>query len=406
MIEAPISGPIDPVTVQFVKGVLATADKEHADVVLFTLDTPGGLSTSMDSIVRLFVDDTQKIPVVVYVSPRGAEAASAGLFLTLAGDLAAMAPGTNIGSATPIQGNGKNIDKDLRKKILNNAEARIRNIARDHKRDEKFPVAAIRSAENITSDEALKRNVIDVVAKNERELLMLIDGRTTHPKGLKINSTNARVKHLEVPWHQKILKQLIDPNIIFFLFSAGLLGLAFEITHPGVVLPGVVGAICFVIALYGFQVLPTTTAGLVLLFAGVIMFAAEAVVVSHGVLAIGGTISFAIGGLMLFQSDSGLAVNRALLFGTTLLLAGFFGVIVVKAFQARRKPVTTGSESMIGARGIVRRAIDPKGSVFVNGELWGAHAATPIAEDTEVVVTQLSGLTLTVQPVDEGVASE
>lgn len=399
VVTGTIDGVIDPVQLRYVEQVLDTAEREDADAVLFSMDTPGGLSTSMNSIIKKFISDEQKIPVIVWVGPRGSEAASAGMYITFAADIAAMAPATNIGSATPIQGSGKDIGGDLRRKVINNSVVQVKNLQKDHGRDTKFAERAVRKADNIDSDEALKMNVIDVQAKSIRALLDQIDGRVTKPKGIKMNTKDAAIKNVEKSITLKILAAVINPNLVFLLFSAGLLGLAFEITHPGTILPGVVGALCFITALFGLQVLPITATGVILLIIAVVLFIAEAFVISHGVLGLGGAVAFFLGGLMLFQSDSGLGVDIPVLIVVALTLGGFFTIILRKAMEVRRAPQASALDYLVGKTAVVRTEFNPMGQVFVNGELWGATCiAEGLAVGDSVTITGVTGLTLSVEP--------
>ena len=402
VLVAPIEGAIDPVTRDFVRAVLDRANRESFDAVVFEMDTPGGLMSSMDDIKKDFLSEKQ-IPVMVWVGPSGARAASAGAFITMASDVAAMAPGTNIGSATPIQGSGKNIGGDLRKKVINDAVASMRALAKEHGRDPKFAEDAIVKAANIDAREAKQRGVVEFVAESIPDLLDQADGFVTKPKQLRLDTADAAITRMELPWSKRLLKLIIDPNIIFLLFTAGIIGLGFELTHPGVFFPGVAGAICMVIALFGLQVLPTTTAGVVLLLLAAAFFAAEIAVVSHGVLGAGGAICLFLGGLLLFKRGSGLSIDLWLLLSVTLCLGGFFIFVVRKVLAARRAPVRSGAEGIVGSIGVVRRSLNPSGRVYVQGELWEATSAhgEEIPENTRVEITRMDGMRLAVQPVSE-----
>lgn len=407
VLVAPIEGAIDPVTRDFVKQVLNRAERDSFDAVVFEMDTPGGLMSSMDDIKKEFLAE-RRFPVMVWVGPSGARAASAGAFITMASDVAAMAPGTNIGSATPIQGSGKDIGGDLRKKVINDAVASMKALAKEHGRDPKFAEDAIVKAANIDAREAKQRGVVEFVAESVPDLLKQADGFVTKPKQLRVEVANASITRVEMSWSKRLLKLIIDPNIIFLLFSAGIIGLGFELTHPGVIFPGVAGAICLVIALFGLQVLPTTTAGVVLLLLAAAFIAAEITVVSHGVLGAGGAICLFLGGLLLFKRDSGLSVDIWLLVTITLCFGGFFMFVVRKIASARRSPVRSGAEGVVGSVGVVKRALAPDGRVYVQGELWDAFSSDgqEIAADTRVEVTRLDGMRLEVKPVDIPSGSE
>jgi len=399
VIEASLEGTIDPVADEFVARVIKQAREDNAAALVFRMDTPGGLSTSMDEIVKRIVNE-KELPVVVYVAPGGARAGSAGAFITMASDVAAMAPGTTIGSATPITSDGQDIGKDLRKKVINDASSKMRTLARERGRDEDTAEAFVREAENVTADEALEKNVIEYVADSLPELLQAIDGDSVEPKGLTLDVKDARIEKVDPPLSLRILKLLVDPNLIFLLFSGGLLGLAFELTHPGTIFPGVAGVILLVFALFGIQVLPTAGAGVALLLLAVAMFAAEALVTSHGVLGGGGAVSLFLGGLLLFEDDSGYAIDLWLLLLVSLSLGGGLVFIARKAMQAQTSRVRTGAEFLVGEHGVVRRELDPDGTVFVQGELWQARNedGTALQAGARVRVTRMAGMTLHVVP--------
>ncbi|MCW2924696.1 MAG: hypothetical protein JWM98_2100 [Thermoleophilia bacterium] len=375
VLVAPLTGTVDPVMLEFTERVLERARHDHFDAVVFRIDTPGGLSTSMDDIVRAIV--AADLPVYVYVSPSAGRAASAGVFITYAADVAAMSPGTNIGSATPISSGGEQLPKDLRRKVINDAVAKITELADERGRDAKFAEAAIREAENVGAREALRRHVVDYVADDVRDLLRQSSGDSLDPKGLTPHLADATLTQMDVPLTLVVLKHLIDPNILFLLFGAGVIGLAFELTHPGVVLPGVAGGICFLLALFGLSILPATGAGVALLVLAAALFAAEAVAPGGGVLGGGGAIALVVGAMLLFDDSSGYGVSPALAVGMSAALALFFGFILRKAIQTRRLAPMTGSGSLVGMPAQVRRAVGggAPGTVYVDGELWRARLA-------------------------------
>jgi membrane-bound serine protease (ClpP class) len=400
VLVAPLTGTVDPVMLEFTHRVLDRARNDHYDAVVFELDTPGGLSTSMDDIVRAIV--AAPFPVYVYVSPSAGRAASAGVFITYASDVAAMAPGTNIGSATPINSNGESLPKDLRRKVLNDAVAKITELAKERGRDGKFAEAAIRTADNVGAREALRRNIVNYIADNVRDLLRQSAGTTVKPKQLTPQLAHARIDHMEVPLTLRVLKKFVDPNLLFLLFGAGVIGLAFELTHPGVVLPGVAGGICFLIALFGLSVLPATGAGIALLLLAAALFAGEAVAPGGGALGAGGAISLVLGAVLLFDDSSGYGVSPALAIAVAVVLGLFFGLLLRKAVQTRRLPPTTSAGGLIGMRGEVRRSITPDhgGAVFVDGELWQARASVMVPEGVPVRVTRVEGLQVEVEPIE------
>lgn len=390
---------VNPVTADYVIDQIERANDQHYDAVVILLDTPGGLSDSMKDIYE--AELASDIPVIVYVYPEGARAASAGVWIGQAGDILAMAPQTNIGSSTPISVGGEDIQEDLRRKVVNDAAASLRALAREHGRNVEWADAAVRRASNLNAREALEMNVIDVIAPNLPALLNKIDGRETTPKGLVLNTAGAQVENVEMSLWKRILDTLIDPNLIVILLSVGVLGITIELWNPGLILPGTVGAISLVIALFGLQVLPISWAGILLMLLAAGFFIAETFVVSHGALTLAGAVAFVIGSLMLFDpagDEYQVSLPVALTVAATMaLLAGFAAVKIV---QVRRAPVVTGDSELIGQVGVVRQALDPEGFVFVHGELWRARTSgEPVPPGEEVRVEGLDdGLTLTVSP--------
>jgi membrane-bound serine protease (ClpP class) len=390
---------VNPVTADYVIGEIERANEEGFDAVTILLDTPGGLSDAMKEIYE--AELASKIPVIVYVYPEGARAASAGVWIGQAGDILAMAPQTNIGSSTPISVGGEDIQEDLRKKVVNDAAASLRALAREHGRNVKWADAAVRRASNISAREALALNVIDVIAPDLPSLLNMIDGQTTKPKGLVLNTANAEITNVEMGLWKSILDLLIDPNLIVILMSIGVLGITIELWNPGLILPGTVGAISLVIGLFGLQVLPVSYAGLLLMALALGFFVAEAFVVSHGALTLAGAIAFVIGSLMLFDPAGEhyqVSTQVALIVAATM--AALMGLAALKIVQARRAPVVTGESELIGQIGVVRQALDPEGFVFVHGELWRARTdGEPVPPGESVRVEGLDeGLTLRVAP--------
>jgi membrane-bound serine protease (ClpP class) len=312
-----------------------------------------------------------------------------------------MAPQTNIGSSTPISVGGEDIQEDLRKKVVNDAAASLRALAREHGRNVKWADAAVRRASNISAREALALNVIDVIAPDLPSLLNMIDGQTTKPKGLVLNTANAEITNVEMGLWKSILDLLIDPNLIVILMSIGILGITIELWNPGLILPGTVGAIALVIGLFGLQVLPVSWAGLLLMALAVGFFVAEAFVISHGALALAGAIAFVIGSLMLFDpagENYQVSLRVALIVAATM--AALVGLAALKIVQVRRAPVVTGESELIGQIGVVRQALDPEGFVFVHGELWRARTegeSVPSGETVRVEGLD-EGLTLKVAP--------
>jgi membrane-bound serine protease (ClpP class) len=382
---------VNPVTQDWLNGQLSRAQSHGYSAAVIVLDTPGGLEDSMRKIVQKEL--ALKIPVVVYVSPEGARAASAGVWISEAADVLAMAPSTNIGSSTPIQGNGTNIGSDLRRKVVNDAAASLRGLAKTHGRNAQWADAAVRKASNLTAAEALRMHVIDVVSPSLPALLNTIDGRVTTPRHLAMHTAGAQIVDAKPGFFTRFLSTLIDPNIVSLLFLAGLAGLGFELFHPGVVIPGAFGAICMVCALFGFSVLPLSWGGLMLVLLGAALLVIDAHVTSHGALTLSGLVAMAIGLTTLFH-DSGTPyhANVPVIIVLTLLIGGFWALAVGKSFAARRAPVTVGPEQIVGLEGVVRQG----GNVFVRGELWRARSNEPLHEGDRVAVDALDGLTLAV----------
>ena len=393
---------VNPVTQDYLTEAIDRANDEGYDAVVILMDTPGGLDSSMREIIKTML--ASETPVVSYVSPPGSRAASAGVFLMMASDVAAMAPQTNLGSSTPVAAGGGDIPEDLRKKVVNDAAAYISELAREHGRNAEWAESAVREASNLGAQEALEMNVVDFVAPTLPALLEEIDGFTTKPKGLVLNTAGAEIETVEMSLWKRILDTVIDPNIIVLLMSLGVLGLTVEILNPGLILPGTVGAISLVLGLYGLQVLPVSAAGVLLMLLALAFFVAEAVVSAHGGLALAGAVSFVFGALLLFDPAGDayqVSLPVALAVGGTLALLTFFAA--AKAIQARRARPQTGREELIGETGVVREGLTPEGLVFVHGELWRARAAGgPIPGGATVVVEEIGDdLTLTVRRVTE-----
>jgi membrane-bound serine protease (ClpP class) len=382
---------VNPVTQDWLNGQLSHAESHGYSAAVIVLDTPGGLEESMRKIVQKEL--ALKIPVIVYVSPEGARAASAGVWISEAADVLAMAPSTNIGSSTPIQGNGTNIGSDLRRKVVNDAAASLRGLAKTHGRNAQWADAAVRKASNLTAAEALRMNVIDVVSPSLPALLRTIDGRVTTPRHLTMHTAGAQIVDVRPGFFTRFLSTLIDPNIVSLLFLAGLAGLGFELFHPGVVIPGAFGAICMVCALFGFSVLPLSWGGLMLVLLGAALLVIDAHVTSHGALTLSGLVAMAVGLTTLFH-DSGTpySANVPVIIALTLLIGGFWALAVSKSIAARRAPVAVGPEQIVGLEGVVRA----NGNVFVRGELWRVQSAEPLHVGDRVAVDALDGLTLAV----------
>lgn len=398
---------INPASAGWVDQALDDAEKDGANMVIFRLDTPGGLDDSTRDIVKDIL--AAPMPVVVYVSPNGARAGSAGVYITEAADVAAMAPQTNIGSATPISLGGGEQDEVLGRKIRNDAAAYIRALAEGHGRNGDLAERTVRDAVNVTAAEARRRNLIDIVATDERTLVRRLDGfQVKGPKAQRLETTGARIDSVGIPFKYAALELLVNPNTVFLLFTIGLILIGLELFNPGMIFPGSVGAVSLILALFGLAQLPINVAGLLLILLAFGLFAAEAFIVSHGALAAGGVVSLAFGGLLLFDTDNpAFDISVPIVLVTAAVLGGFFVWIISKAVQARHTQVHTGTEELIGARGEVRSALDPIGHVFVKGALWRAqsdHEGFGVGD--EVVVERVDGLTLTVAPAKPGSEEE
>ncbi len=389
---------VNPVTSSYLDHQLDRAQKDGYDAAVIVLDTPGGLSDSMRTIVKHEL--ASKIPVIVYVSPPGARAASAGVWISQAADELAMAPATNIGSSTPIDASGANLGSDLRRKVINDAAASLSGLAKFHGRNQAWAVLAVKQASNLSADKALKMNVIDDISPSLPALLNKIDGRKTVGKNFVLHTANAQIVEANPGFFTRLLNTLIDPNLIPLLFLAGIAGIGFEIFHPGVVLPGALGAVALLTALFGFAVLPISWAGLALLILGAALLVIDAHVVTHGALTVSGLISIVVGSLMLFHNAPSPYndVNTPLLVAFALVLGGLWAFALTKAVQVRRRPVSVGPQMIVGEIGEARR----DDLVFVHGELWRARPANggPLRPGQRIRVAAVDpGLVLEVEPV-------
>jgi membrane-bound serine protease (ClpP class) len=386
---------VNPVTQNYVCHQLKQAAKHHYDAAAIVLNTPGGLLQSKDKIV--LCELSAKVPVLVWVGPNGSFAGSAGVWIAEAADYLGMAPETNIGSSTPIDSGGGNIDSDLRRKLINHEAASLRALAQSHGRNAHWADLAVRKATNATAQEALRMNVIDAVASTLPALLQKADGVKTKPRGYVLHLAGARIHDVHPSFFARLLNTLIDPNILTLLFLAGLAGIGYEIFHPGVVLPGALGLVALITALFGFSVLPISWAGVMLLLAGVGLLVVDVHVTSHGALTVAGLICLAVGAIMLFQNaPAPYHTSKPLVITIAVVLGSIWAFAVGKAWSVRHKPVEVSPEAIAGAVGEVRR----DGLVFVNGELWQARTVggERLRPGERVRVESLDGLTLTVRP--------
>lgn len=391
-----LEGPINPGTAAFLTHGIELAEERAAKLVVVRLDTPGGLASSMRDMVKAIMNSS--VPIVVYVSPGGAGAASAGVLVTIAAHVAAMAPGTNIGAAHPVGAGGKEIDKTMSEKVVNDMASYGRGIAKEKGRNAEWVELAVRESVSITAEEALNKHVIDLIATDLDDLMKKLDGREiTLQKG----KVTLRTKDLAMKYHRpgfrdRILKTISDPNIAYILMMIGLAGLYFELSNPGAIFPGVIGGISLVLAFYAFQTLPVNYAGLLLIALAIIFFIAEIKIASFGLLSVGGIISLTLGSIMLFED---VRVSLRLIAPTIILVGGFFIVVSTLAFRAYRSQPRLGMEGIVGETGRVRKAIDPEGLVFVHGEYWRAVSTDKIEEGEEVEVESVQGLVLRVRRV-------
>ena len=390
---------ITPVTVRLITTAIDRAKSEGAQALVVQLNTPGGLERSMRSMVQTILGSP--IPVIVYVSPTGARAASAGVFITMAAHVAAMAPATNIGAAHPVAVGGGGMDTEMTKTVENDAAAFARTIAAERGRNVEWAEKAVRSSVSATEREAVKLKVVDLVADNVPDLLAKIDGRTVKTaKGqVTLATKDAPVKVIEVRFRDRFLALISDPNVAYLLMMGGMLGIFFELSNPGSILPGIIGGICLILAFFAFQSLPVNWAGLLLLLFGVVLLVAEIKVVSHGVLAIGGVISMLLGSIMLYDSPdlTGIRLSWAVILPTVGATAGLVFFAVSMGIRALYRPAATGSGAMVGRVGLTRTPLQPEGQVLIDGELWRAVSPEAgVGAGEPVQVTAIDGLTLTV----------
>jgi membrane-bound serine protease (ClpP class) len=396
-----IEGVISPVTLRLVGLAIDRAQADRAQALVIQLDTPGGLERSMRSIVQRLLN--AEVPVLVFVGPTGARAASAGVFITMAGHVAAMAPATNIGAASPVIMGGS-ADKTLLKKIENDAAAFIRTIAVERGRNADWAEKAVRQAVSITEREAVKLKVVDFIADSIPDLLDKADGRVVKlPKGtVTLATRGAPLKPIEIGFRDRVLNIITDPNVAYILMMLGMLGLFFELSNPGVVLPGVIGGISLILAFFAFQSLPINYAGVLLILFGIVLFIAEIKIVSHGILAIGGIVSMAFGSLMLFDApEVGFRVSWWAIVPMVGLTAGIFLFVVAAGVRALTGRPLRGPSGLVGRLGVAKERLAPEGHVLVQGELWRAVVdGGPLEPGAEVRVLAVDGLTLRVGKAD------
>ncbi|WP_449244507.1 NfeD family protein [Desulfobacca acetoxidans] len=396
------AGSINPGLADFILEGIRSAEKAQAEALVVQLDTPGGLDTAMRRIVQGIIN--AKVPVVVYVAPKGARAASAGLMITLAAHISAMAPGTNIGAAHPVAIGTQKLDKVMGTKVINDMVAYVRSLAADRGRNADWAEKAVRQSVSVTAGDALKLKVIDVLADDLPDLLKKIDGRSVRlTQDLKtLKTAKAPMVFITEGLHHRILKHLADPNIAMILMMVGLAGLYFELAHPGVILPGVIGGICLLLAFYAFQTLPVNFIGILLIILAFIFFLLEIYVTSYGMLSIAGIISLALGGMMLYRREElEVGVSLGVLLTTVVAVSVFFLAVAYLAMRAQLRKPLTGMAGLVGERGVALIDLNPNGKILVHGEYWEARAEEFIPQGEPVEVVQVDNLNLLVRRVSQ-----
>jgi len=420
IIQLTIEDVIGPATDDYIERALETAAQGQAELVLIRMDTPGGLDTAMRGIIKNITNSP--VPVATFVAPTGARAASAGTYILYASHIAAMAPGTNLGAATPVQiggiptpgkdGEGKE-KKDKppapdtsdakTNKVINDAVAYIRGLAELHGRNQEWAEKAVREAASLQASEALKLNVIDLIADSIPDLLKQLDGREVVVLGQKrtLHTSGMPLEQIEPDWRSRLLSVITNPNIAYILMLIGIYGLIFEFSNPGAIVPGTIGAIALLLALYSFQLLPINYAGVALIMLGVALMVGEAFQPSFGMLGIGGTIAFVIGSIILMDTDTpgfGIDISIIITFAATSVLVFIF--VIGMAIKARRRPVVSGMEELLGGEAIVDDDFDHAGTVMIHSEHWSAISEQPLRKGQSVKVTGVKGLTLHVTPLE------
>ncbi len=402
VVSIKVDGSINPVTADYIRNAIEKAKKENAECLIIHLNTPGGLLKSTRVIVSDILESS--VPVIVYVSPGGAHAGSAGVFITLAAHIAAMAPGTNIGAAHPVTMQAQ-MDTTMNEKVTNDAAAFIRTIAEKRNRNMVWAERSVRRSYSYTETEALEDSAIDLIAKNEQELLKMIDGKTVElSSGAKtLHTASATIEEYKMTVWENILDLLSDPNIAYILLLIGMYGILFELYNPGAILPGIAGVIALVLSFYSMHTLPINYAGLALIIFAIILFLLEIKIVSHGLLAIGGIVSLLLGSMMLLKSGSSLEVariSRSVIISATVVSALFFMFVIGLGLKAQRRKVVTGAEGMIGVTGEVMEMLSPTGTIKVQGEVWNAESiAGNISAGEKVRIKEIKNMKLFVEPI-------
>ena len=398
-----VKGVINPIVSSYIQRGIDQAESDGSAAVVIEIDTPGGLDSSMREIVQRII--SAKIPVIVYVSPQGSRAASAGLFILLSGHIAAMAPNTSTGAAHPVGLGDQPMDQTMTEKVTNDAVSYIRGLAIRNGHNADWAESAVRESVSVTDQEALQLNVIDLRADNIESLLPAVNGRTVNLPGgpVTIQSTDWTIQYLDLDPIEQFLYIISDPNIAYILMTIAMTGLFLELSNPGAILPGIVGGIALLLAIFSFGMLPINFVGVLLILFGFLLFIAELKVVSHGMLTIGGMISMVLGSLMLINSSAPyFAISRWVIAAVVLSIASFFFFAVAKVIRIRKKKVVTGLEGLLGDKGVTRSALTPEGTVFAEGELWQAQSVSgQIEKGSPVRIVSVDGLKLWVTQIDE-----
>lgn len=399
VVVATYEGIINPVAAEYLHNAIQYAEEEQASLLVFRLDTPGGLDTSMRSMIKSMTGSL--IPIVVFVSPSGGRAASAGVFLTLAAHVAAMAPGTNIGAAHPVAMGGGKMDKVMKEKVENDSVAYIRSIAERRGRNVDWAEKAVRKSVSATGTEAQKLGIIDFVVSDLDKLLQEIHGKKVQigASSLTLQTQNAVIREFPLGWRLEALKTISDPNIAYALMTIGMIGIIAELYNPGLILPGIVGGISLILAFYSLQSLPVNYAGVFLFLLGIAFLVLEVTVTSYGLLAIGGVVSMILGSLMLMNEDFPYyQISWTVILPTIALAVAFTFLVVRLGVKALREGTMTGSEGVIGQVGMAKTNLSPAGQIFVHGEIWDAVSEEPVQAGHHIEVTNVKGLTLHVKP--------
>ena len=400
-----VEGAINPVVAEFVTNEIRSANTSSEELIVIRMDTPGGLDTSMRKIIKAI--QSSKIPVASFVSPSGSRAASAGTFITIASHIAAMEPGTNIGAAHPVNlmggGTGEQA-KVMEDKVVNDASAYIRSLAEQRGRNAHWAELSVRKSVSVSAEEAKRLNVIDLVAANLDSLVLALDKREVKLRGsiITLNTAERNITFKEMNSRQRILNIIASPNVAYVLMILGLVGLYFELSNPGLILPGVVGSISLVLALYAMQTLPINYAGLLLIILGVVLLIAEVNVMSYGLLAMSGAISIFLGSIMLIDSDDpAMQISKMILYPTLGMTFLFSIGSIYLAKKAHQLVTTTGMEGLLGEIGVVKETLNPEGRVLIHGEVWRAESDTVISVGEKVSVEVVKGLKIQVRKVGE-----